>query len=685
MTMLYRHSFALRGLSALGVVGSLLFAAADSVSAGDQVRARILPVLPADGRNAHYGGNRPPLLASPLTKLPVGSIQPGGWLRRQLELEADGFSGRLTEISKWCKFDDNAWVTKQAEGHSGWEELPYWLKGYIDLGYVLNDRRIIDESNRWINGVIASQETSGYFGPLRNFVQHDIWPNMVMLYALRTHYEATRDARVLPFMTRYFRWLMTIPLEHYLPESWQKIRGGDNLDHIYWLYNQTNEPWLLDLARLNHERTADWVGGIASWHGVNICQSFREPGQYYQQAKDIRYLRATERNYATVMGLYGQVPGGMFGADENAREGYAGPRQGAETCSMVEFMGSDHILLRITGDPVWADRCEDIAFNSLPAAMTADMKALHYLTAPNMVQLDSANKAPMFDNDGDMLTYNPHRYRCCQHNVAFGWPYYAEHLWMATPDNGLAAVYFSACTVKAKVGRGVAVTITESTGYPFDESVEMRISPSKPVEFPLALRIPSWCPSPKVSVNGKAVAVDGSMGTWIVLRRSWKEGDVVRVELPQHVSVKVWKENRNSVSVQRGPLFFSLKIGERWSRFAGTDAWPGYEVFPTTPWNYGLILDDKDPAGSFHVVRNSYNQAALPFGADNIPVELKAKGRRISQWRLEDNGLVGALQPGPVRSTEPLEEITLVPMGFARLRISSFPQIGNGPGTNDWK
>ena len=52
---------------------------------------------------------------------------------------------------------------------------------------------------------------------------------------------------------------------------------------------------------------------MASWHGVNICQCFRSPATYYMQSKDPAHLEATEARYQTVMELYGQVPGGMFG------------------------------------------------------------------------------------------------------------------------------------------------------------------------------------------------------------------------------------------------------------------------------------------------------------------------------------------------------------------------------------
>ena len=133
-----------------------------------------------------------------------------------------------------------------------------------------------------------------------------------------------------------------------------------------------------------------------------------------------------------------------------------------ETCGMVEEMLSDELMISITGDPIWAERCEDVAFNSLPAAFTADMKCLRYLTAPNMPQSDHTNKAPGIQNGGDMLGMNPHGHRCCQHNAGHGWPYFNHHLWYATAGDGLAAYIYAPCTVTAKVAGGVEVTIEET-------------------------------------------------------------------------------------------------------------------------------------------------------------------------------------------------------------------------------
>lgn len=666
-------------------VAALLCACACAVSAVPQkTTIRVVNRPTTTGGNAHYPGNRAPLLPSPLIKLPVASVRPEGWVRTQLELMADGFTGHLPELSEFCKIEGNAWVSPTGEGEHGWEEVPYWLKGFVDLGYILGDKRIIAEANRWIEGVISSRRKNGYFGPQSNLDSMDLWPNMPMLHALRSYYEATGDKRVPPLMSAYFRWQMTVPFDKLLPGSWQKIRGADNLDSIYWLYNRTGEKWLLDAARVIHERTADWTGGIPTWHGVNLAQGFRGPGQYYVQTKDVRYLKAAERNYDEVKSRYGRVPGGLFGADENCREGCYGPRQAAETCTMVEMMYSHELLESITGDVIWADRCEEIAFNSLPASMTPDLKGLHYLTAPNMVQLDRVDKSPLLQNRGDMLSYNPYQYRCCQHNVAFGWPYYCEYMWMATQGNGLAAVMYGPCAVTAKVGDGVKVTIAEKTDYPFGDTINLTVSSPKAVEFPLYLRVPGWCEAPAVAVNGEALTVPSPAKGWITIRRAWRNGDNVNLQLPMKIAVHEWTENRRTVSVARGPLTYSLAIGEQWRKYGDSEKWPGYEVFPTTPWNYGLELDAKDPAKSFEIEFAKGPLAAQPFAPDAAPVLLKAKGRRIPHWRQAANGLVGEVQMSPVKSTEPIEQITLVPMGCQRLRISAFPQIGTGPDAVEW-
>src|ERR1043166_807721 len=244
--------------------------------AGTEVKMVDLP--PVSSTNPFYTNSRAPLAPSPLIKLPIGSITPKGWLRHQLELEAKGLTGHLQEISKWCKFEGNAWANTNGQGHSGWGELPYWLKGYGDRGYVLKDEAIIQSARRWIDGVLASQEPDGWFGPrsLRTSLEGkpDLWPHMVMCNVLQSFYEFTGDARVLPLLTRYFRWLNMQQSRNFGAGYWPKVRFGDNVETIYWLYNRTGDAWLLDLAKRIHDHMQDWTTGVHNWHNVNVSQGF---------------------------------------------------------------------------------------------------------------------------------------------------------------------------------------------------------------------------------------------------------------------------------------------------------------------------------------------------------------------------------------------------------------------------
>jgi hypothetical protein len=642
--------------------------------------------------NRHYVGNRAPLRPSSLVKLPIGSVRPEGWLRRMLELQADGFHGHLPEISRFLQKEGNAWLDAAGQGQHGWEEPVYWLKGFQDYAYLLDREELIREARSWIEAALNSRQTDGWFGPGEGRTgvatplegRDDLWPNMIMQFCLQSYHEQTGDVRVVELMTAYAGYLLAVPEERFLKGYWPRMRAGDQLHSLYWLYNRTGEPLLLELAHKVHRHAARWDQDVIDWHNVNIAQGFRQPAIYFQQSHDVAHLHASYRNWDKVRALFGQVPGGMFGSDENSRVGYTGPRQAIETCGMVEEMLSHHILLGITGDLVWADRCEDVAFNSLPASMTADLKALRYLTAPNHPQSDHVSKAPGIQNAGPMYHMDPHGHRCCQHNVGHGWPYYVQHLYYATPGDGLAAIYYAPSTVRARVGPGVEVTLRQETRYPFEEVIRLQLETPEAVAFPLHLRIPGWCEGAVIRLNGKRLGVRPRPGRYLVLDRTWRHGDRVELEFPMEVRIRTWTENQRSVSIDRGPLTYSLQIEERAERHGGTDRWPAWNLFPESPWNYGLELPRKHPGKSFRVVKQEWPEDDQPFDARRVPIRLEGRGRRVPEWTLDERGLVRELQGSPVRVTTPVEAVTLIPMGAARLRVTAFPVIGDGPGSRVW-
>jgi hypothetical protein len=97
-----------------------------------------------------------------------------------------------------------------------------------------------------------------------------------------------------------------------------------------------------------------------------------------------------------------------------------------------------------------------------------------------------------------------------------------------------------------------------------------------------------------------------------------------------------------------------------------------------------LTLGPRDPVKSFDVVQKPGPLPDHPFTPDTAPIELRAKARKIPAWQQDKFGMVGKLQPSPVRSDEPVETVSLIPMGAARLRISAFPVIGAGNTAHDW-
>jgi len=687
--------------------------------------------------NRHYISNRFPLQPSKLIKLPIGSIKPEGWLLEYFNRQKKGLTGNLGEISAWLDKKDNAWLSKDGKGKWGWEEVPYWLKGYANIGYITEDKEIIDEAKIWIEAALDSQRENGFFGP--NFAWEsyiadedrtnelettkrkaiDFWPNMIMLYCLQSYYEYSKDYRVIELMTKYFKFQFDIEEKDLLSNDhyWARIRGGDNLHSVIWLYNRTGDKWLLSLAEKIYRKTAPWASrghkleeiknwkgiregfdwpmwfsDLIDWHNVNIAQGFKTPAQYYLLNGDKKYLNATYDNFNIVREHFGQVPGGMYGSDENCRPGYDDPRQAIELCGIVEHMNSDEHLLRITGDTFWADHIENIAFNSFPATVSPDFKAVRYLTSPNMVLSDSESHSPGIQQTGPFLNFNPFSSRCCQHNHTQGWPYFTENLWMATPDNGIAAVIYSPSKVNAKVGNNTNVSITNKTNYPFSDDLIFEIETDKSDNFPIYFRIPSWSKKSTIMINGKRINTPIEASKFLKINRKWSNGDIVKIVFPKNISVKRWEKNHNSASVNYGPLTFSLNIKEkyvekpseknairdsRWQKNVDKKMWPTYEIYPESNWNYGLILD-KNSNYSFEVIERDWPKNNFPFTNKSAPILIRAKARKIPEWKIDKTtGLVGELMDSPVESNEIDEIIELVPMGGSRLRISSFPVIKN--------
>ena len=623
----------------------------------------------APGDNSHYLTNRAPLVGSPLVPLPFGSVEPRGWLLTQLRLSADGLTGHLPELDD-AVGPSSGWLGGDGEN---WERGPYYFRGLTGLAYVLRDESLINSAMKWIGWIFASQHDDGYIGPASAKEKMDWWPNMVALDALRDHYSATSDARVVDCMRRYFRYQAShiegVPLH-----SWAHNRGGENTDSVLWLYNLTGDVSLLRLARVLKAQTRDYVSDYREGrsphptdHVVNHAMGYKQPGVWFQVSHDLSHLDALHRGVAETDRLHGRVDG-MFNADEQMHGLHAWA--GTELCAMVEMILSCARLIAITGEASWADRAERVALNSLAGCLMPDVRGFTYYQQQNQINCVRGDHG-FITNHGDDLAYGPLTgFCCCRSNMHMGWPKYAAHAWMATADNGLAAVLYAPSAVTARVAGGAKVRIVEETDYPFGEEVTLRVSADSPVAFPLALRIPAWCEGAAVVVNGEP-AGRPEPGGFAVIRREWVDGDTVELRLPMPARVVAAPSGHASVSM--GPLAFAHNPAETWRPVGGPQRWPQYHVTTDSPWNYGLL--ESEWGRDLPVQRRPV--PAQPFVGADAPVTVTVRARRVPGWGMSGvaDGLSAADPPLRALSPNAVEELRLVPFGAARLRISLFPTV----------
>jgi hypothetical protein len=650
--------------------------------------------------NINYKGNPAPLKQNAYIKLPLGTVKPAGWLKLQLEVQAAGLTGNIDDF--WPDLLNSSW--RGGEGEA-WERGPYFLDGMVPLAYLLDDKTLIDKSNRWIQNIISSSRDTGWYGPAKN---KDRWPLAVANKVLMQYYEATGDTNALNVLKKYFQYLHNSPPD-WPDKEWRGVRAMENAVTGYWLFRQTGEPWILETIESIQKNSSDWTAyyekfpwdsaaaadkkiplnwgpeGLTA-HVVNNAMAIKYPGLWYQQSVDERFKNAVYAGIEKYDHNHGQA-GGRFSGDEHLSG--KSPARGSELCSVVEYMFSLEELYAIFGDNKLADRLELLTYNALPATTTPDMWAHQYDQQSNQVLISGVKRDWSTNGDYSNIYGLMPNFACCLANMHQGWPKFVESMWMATNDNGLALVAYGPSVVKALVGKGKEVTITEVTDYPFSGAITLNIETENPVKFPLEIRVPGWADSVTIIFKGKTVVAKGN--TSFRIFEKWKNGDQIMIDIP--MSIRSEKRYNNSLSVLRGPLYFSLRIDKEYKSvkinydnfsYKGSVDW---EITPKSAWNYGLLVDINNINRGLKLSENKIgkypfaDKGDMVWSADSAkylqvteeaPLVLTARGIRIPEWIMKNNS--ADVPPlSPVKPVGDPEVITLVPYGCTRLRITEFP------------
>jgi hypothetical protein len=427
-------------------------------------------------------------------------IKPAGWLKRQLQIQAEGLSGHLDQV--WPDVRDSGWIGGEKEG---WERVPYWLDGFIPLAYLLEDADMISRAKKYIDAILAAQKADGWICPCQEDQRptYDTWAVQLISKVLTVYYECSGDERIPGVLYRvlknYYDLLSSGRIHLF---SWGKFRWFECFVAIRFTYERYREAWLLELAKILKEQGTDYNGLTERWkrplnqwtfetHIVNICMMLKAEAVSHELLGNA-YTDEAE-NLRAILDAYNGTPVGLFTGDE-CLSGRS-PIQGTELCSAVEMMYSYEWLYAHTGDSKWAEWLEVLAFNALPATISDDMWTHQYDQMSNQIACQRFPGKSLFRTnapEAHLFGLEP-SYGCCTANFNQGWPKLACSAYMYQGDTVINVVPIPS-ELKTE-----DLSVSLETNYPFENSFRYTLSANR--AFTFKIRIPGFARN--LRVNGQ--------------------------------------------------------------------------------------------------------------------------------------------------------------------------------------
>jgi uncharacterized protein len=449
-------------------------------------------------------------------------------------------------------------------GRQSWdgEHVGKWLHAATLAWVYTGDPALREKLDVTVAGLCRCQLEDGYLGTYLEkdrWTDWDVWAHKYNLIGLITYMRYTGNTSPLPTCQRMADLLCQTFGDQ--PGQRDIIKAGHHvgmaptsvLEPMVLLYRLTGEKRYLDfceyilrsweqsngphiVSTLLTVKRVDKVGNAKAYEMLSCLNGALE---YYRTVGDQKILNAclnawqdivNNRLYLTGASSYGELFHDDFELPNVANVG--------ETCVTVTWMQFNAQLLRLSGEARFAEQLEVVTLNQLFGAQKCDGSAWGYY-----VQMEG--KKPYSDSlDG----------HCCLSSGPRGValiPTFA----VSTDVDGVVMNLYDASSAKLTLRDGAQVSLATATHYPSDGRIHITVNPAAPKEFAVKVRIPAWCRSSSIAVNGSKLVAKPATDGYVAIRRTWTAGDKIELNFPLEPRVVVGDHlNQGKVALQYGPL-----------------------------------------------------------------------------------------------------------------------------------
>ncbi|MBN2128982.1 MAG: glycoside hydrolase family 127 protein [Sedimentisphaerales bacterium] len=493
-----------------------------------------------------------------MTPIGLGEIEIAGEIGRRLDITVNN---NLLALDT-----ENVFLVpfRQRNQESGYIGLGKLIDATVHFAAYTRDEEVLALKNHLVAEAIKTQEPDGYIGILvpgnRLWGVYDIHEMSYLVLGLTNDYAYFGEQASLAAAKKLADFIITrwsaepsrYPNTGKRANMYGVTTGLDGA--LLTLFEQTKDQRYLDFC------TTSELYRLPEW---NSTIKMDEPGKPYHMdderhayifmalcvaqlqlntlQADTKLLKQAQQALDFLTRQDGLLISGSCSLQEAWHDNQVGSGNVSESCATAYLTRMMDRMLRLTGDSRFGNVMERAVYNALFAAQAPDGRQLRYFCALE-------GNRTYFDRD----TF------CCPNNwrrIVAELPamvYYRS-------NDGLAVNLYTPSTATVDLGGGRSVTIRQETDYPTSGLVKLVIDPSEAMEFPLLLRIPSWCPKATLVINGQT-PVEASPGESLhEIRRVWKPADSVTLDMPMPWRlIRGRKSQEGRAALMRGPVVYCI-------------------------------------------------------------------------------------------------------------------------------